>query len=212
MSELEKGTNSDKEDFNETERGESSSPTNRWPMFAAFVFFFAMVGGIAFAVRERTRSERLASDYSRMSVDLSGARSQLANLTSKLDALSSQPESTRPVMPSPAAGKAEGKRPTSKATSATRKRAEDPRWKQVQSELSEHQQQLEAARQDLEKTRTDLENRLNSSHDELNGSIARNHEELVALGKRGERNYYEFELVKSKELQQAGLLSDRQLL
>ena len=52
-----------------------------------------------------------------------------------------------------------------------------------------------------------IEGKLNSSHDELSGSIAKNHEELVALQKRGERNYYEFEIDKSKQFQKVGPLS-----
>ena len=44
-------------------------------------------------------------------------------------------------------------------------------------------------------------------HDELSGSIARNHDELAALQKRGERNYYEFDLVKSKQFQHIGPIS-----
>jgi hypothetical protein len=42
---------------------------------------------------------------------------------------------------------------------------------------------------------------------ELEGrSIARTHEDVVALQKRGERNYYEFNLDKSKEFQRVGPL------
>jgi len=40
----------------------------------------------------------------------------------------------------------------------------------------------------------------------LNGSIARTHEELVALQRRGERDYAEFSLAKSKKFQRSGPL------
>jgi hypothetical protein len=52
-----------------------------------------------------------------------------------------------------------------------------------------------------------MEGSLNSTKDELNGSIARTHEELVALAKRGERSYFEFDLTKSKQFQRFGPIS-----
>jgi hypothetical protein len=59
----------------------------------------------------------------------------------------------------------------------------------------------------MDKTREELEGKLSSTHDELSGSIARNHEEFLALQKRGERNYYEFEIDKSKQFRKVGPLS-----
>src|SRR6266704_3199669 len=57
------------------------------------------------------------------------------------------------------------------------------------------------------KNRTDLEGNLSSTRDELNGSIAKTHDELVVLQKRGERNYFEFDLAKSKQFQRFGPLT-----
>ena len=59
----------------------------------------------------------------------------------------------------------------------------------------------------MAKNRADLEGSLNSTRDELNGSIAKTHEELVVLQKRGERNYFEFDLTKSKQFQRFGPLT-----
>jgi len=56
----------------------------------------------------------------------------------------------------------------------------------------------------LAKARSDLEGGLHSTVEELNGAIAKTHEELVALEKRGERNYFEFDLSKSKQFQRWG--------
>jgi len=42
--------------------------------------------------------------------------------------------------------------------------------------------------------------------DELSGSIARTNDELVVFQKRGERNYYEFQLNKSKVFERVGPL------
>jgi hypothetical protein len=84
---------------------------------------------------------------------------------------------------------------------------EDPRFNELQSRLSDQQQQLDSTRQEIDRTREDLDGKLNTTHDELSGSIARNHDELVELQKRGERNYYEFEIDKSKQFRKVGPLS-----
>jgi septal ring factor EnvC (AmiA/AmiB activator) len=94
----------------------------------------------------------------------------------------------------------------------------DPRINQIQSRLEEQQKAIASNREDLTKARDDLQGKLDStrselsgsitsSHDELSGSIARTHDEIVALQKRGERNYYEFTLNKSKEFRRVGPLS-----
>ncbi len=43
--------------------------------------------------------------------------------------------------------------------------------------------------------------------DDLSGSIAKTHGEVVALEKRGEQKIYEFKLSKSKEMQRVGPIS-----
>ena len=79
--------------------------------------------------------------------------------------------------------------------------------KQLQAQLSDQQKQLKDTREALDKTRSDLETSLSATRDDLNGSIGRTHEEVVALSKRGERNFFEFELVKSKQFERSGPLS-----
>ena len=104
----------------------------------------------------------------------------------------------------------------------------DPRIDEVQARLREHDKELTDTRQKLDKTRQDLEGNISSTKDEFNGSlartndsisrtndslsrtndtVARSHEELVELQKRGQRNYYEFTLDKSKQFQKVGPIS-----
>jgi len=85
--------------------------------------------------------------------------------------------------------------------------SEEARWKKLRSQLSEQGKQLASTREELQETREDLQGRLSSTRDELSTSIARNHDELVAFQKRGERNYYEFQLAKSKQFQRVGPIS-----
>ena len=81
---------------------------------------------------------------------------------------------------------------------------DDPRWKQVESELAEHQKAIDSAQQQVQATRSEFQNNLSSTRDELNGSIAKTHAELVELERKGERNYYEFDLFKAKQFQRVG--------
>ena len=100
---------------------------------------------------------------------------------------------------------ADGRAARGKRTAQVRR--EDPRWKKVQAQLDEEKKQLASTQQDLEKTRSDLQSSLSSTRDELGGSIAKTHDELVELEKRGERNYYEFDLTKSKGFKRVGSMS-----
>jgi hypothetical protein len=97
-------------------------------------------------------------------------------------------------------------RPKPRVVAAARasKPKEDPRWNEMQTRLGAQQKQLDNNTKAIGQARQDLEDKLNSTHDELNGAIAKNHQELVALEKQGERNYYEFEIDKSKQFQKVG--------
>jgi septal ring factor EnvC (AmiA/AmiB activator) len=83
---------------------------------------------------------------------------------------------------------------------------DDPRWRQVQSKLADQQKQIDTSREEAGQTRKELQDNLNSTRDELGGSIAKTHDELALLQKRGERNFYEFQVDKSKQFHAAGPL------
>jgi hypothetical protein len=153
-----------------------------------------------------------ATDVQALTTSLRRMQTQVQALSDKLNTLTSAPPAkSRPsAMPDGNHRRAAVHRPLV----ARRPLADDLRMTQMQDQLSWQQKQLASTREDLQKTRSDLDGRLNSTRDELNGSIgrandsiARTHEELVALEKRGERNYYEFQLDKSKRFQRVGPLS-----
>lgn len=75
----------------------------------------------------------------------------------------------------------------------------------MQSQLDQQGKAIADTRSQLESTRGDLSN----TRTELTGSIARTHDELVLLQKKGERNYFEFDIAKSKEFQREGQFSIR---
>ena len=76
----------------------------------------------------------------------------------------------------------------------------DPRWKKFQAQLDAQTKAIDDTRNGLESTRQDLA----STRTELQGSIAKTHDELVVLQRKGERNYYEFDIEKSKQFSHAG--------
>jgi hypothetical protein len=180
----------------------------RWGLAFAVVAL-VVIGGIslAYVSRERRQLNDLNATNQALSTSITQLKAQMQTMADKL----SQPA---PAAASPARIVSEGKpRPR-----AVTRAAVDPRYIQMQKRLADQEKQLSSTRDDLNKTRDDLNGKLDSTRDELsgslsstkdelNGSIGRTHDEVVALQKRGERNYYEFHLSKSKEFQRVGPVS-----
>ncbi len=190
----------------EEQSSTTAAPSNRWLSLAAFLLVCATVLSVVYAFRERRYARQLAASQDQMSATLNQTRNQLEALTAKLNAIGT-PAATEPVSSATQRSAAGAGHVAAKRTIKKPRVAEHPRWKKIQEQLDEQQKQMAATQQDIEKTRTDLEGKLNSARDELGGSIARTHEELVALEKKGERNYYEFDMTKSKQFQRVGPIS-----
>ncbi len=169
----------------------------------AAVLLCATIISLGLVLQERRYARQMAADNQQMSAMLDQTRSQVEALAKKLDAISVQPPPSPVATSTPA--------PTRGGGHVAAKRrprvVEDRRWNTMQKQLAEQQKQIRVTQEDVATTRSDLETSVRSARDELGGSIARNHEELVALEKKGERNYYEFDLTKSKEFQRAGPIS-----
>jgi hypothetical protein len=162
-------------------------------------------------VREHRQNRELAASNQALSATLGQMQSQLQTLSEKLNTSAVAPPAATPAeavpVARPRAAVRTQRKPVSHRVAAHRRPADDPRWNQIRSQLTDQQKELANTREQVEKTRSDLEGRLSSTKDELNGSIARTHEELVALEKRGQRNYYEFSLDKTKRFQRVGPVS-----
>jgi uncharacterized coiled-coil protein SlyX len=162
--------------------------------------------------RERRRAEEAAASNQTLTNSLRQMQSELGAMSEKLHTLT-----TAPPVPPPAPVRVSEALPATRSTprkAAVRSAAADPRWSQMQTRLADQQKQIantrdevDQTRKDVDQARQDLTGKLSSTRDELNGSIARNHDELATLQKRGERKYYEFQLPKSKEFQHVGPLS-----
>jgi chromosome segregation ATPase len=78
----------------------------------------------------------------------------------------------------------------------------------VSTDVAGAKTDIEATRKDLEATKAGLQ-RVVGDAGVMSGLIATNREELEALKRRGERNYYDFDLKKSKKLERIGPIQIR---
>lgn len=161
---------------------------------AAAAFAGGGVGG--YAVYERRMAQSVLAQQQQITAGLNQARTQIDELTSKVNALAARPE----PQPTPAV-----ETPVAPATAPARRPTESVRLKKMQSQLDQQGKAIADTRNQLENTRGDLSN----TRTELSGSIARTHDEVALLQKKGERNYYEFDIAKSKQFQHEGPLGVR---
>jgi len=193
----------------ESDRPMNASGRPSWPVYlVAAVLAVAALISSAYLYREKRQTQELAATNQALTTSLTQLQNRIQDLTERVDDVKSSPAVAAPV----ARTRTEKARPA-KASKALAPRTQpreqprdDPRFKELQGQLSDQQKQLASTREDLDKTRDDLNGALSNTRDELSGSIAKTHDELVALQKRGERNYYEFELDKSKQFQRVGPL------
>jgi len=66
---------------------------------------------------------------------------------------------------------------------------------------------LAGTKQDLANTKSEFTNALTGTKGELNGAIARTHDELVALAHKTDRDYFEFTLPRKKAQQKVGTIT-----
>jgi predicted nucleic acid-binding Zn-ribbon protein len=73
----------------------------------------------------------------------------------------------------------------------------------VATDVSGAKKDIETTRNDLEATKTKLD-RATGDMGVMSGLIARNHDDLEELKRKGDRNYYEFTIQKAKQPQRVG--------
>jgi hypothetical protein len=152
--------------------------------------------GVGYAVHEHRAATNLAVENQQVTAQLNATNSQLDALTAKVNALVNS--EAKPSPAGEAAGVSAAGKTANRRVAIHRASAQDQRFKKLQSEVDAQGKEIDEARNDLASTRT-----------ELTGSIARTHGELVVLEKRGERNYFEFDIQKSKDFKHEGPMSLR---
>jgi len=169
------------------------SRTGAWLAAGIVVLVIALGVTVGYIYQQQNNTKALASHDSEMNATISQMQDRIDSLTAKL----SQPA------PAPAATASQ---PSGTAASPRRSSGESKRLKQMQATLADEQQQLKDTQDQLTQARSDFQAGLDSTRSDLNGSIARTHDELVTLEQRGERNYFEFDLAKAKHFQKEGPL------
>ncbi|HKW62198.1 MAG TPA: hypothetical protein VJN89_06605 [Candidatus Acidoferrum sp.] len=174
--------------------GETASiePKRRAIGFAVLLAVALLAAGYGY--RQQLKVRYLADQESVDNATINDLQQQVKNMTNELNNV----VPAQPATPGPDAQRT--RKHTSKPASV------DKYYEQLRRQLTEQQKQMKETRDLIAKNHRELEWSLNSTRDELNGSIAKTHEEVVALAKRGERSYFEFDLAKSKEFQRFGPL------
>jgi len=192
------------ENENARESGLGFSGVNRW-LVVAVVAMIAVAGiALGYGYRQQILADHLTAQQSMANATINEMQGQLNTVTSKLNEVTAAQQAAAAAAEQ---AKASAHAPGAKAAAGKRTAAESKRLKELQAKLDDQQKQLKDTQDLVAKNRADLEGNLSSTKDELNGSIAKTHEELVALAKRGERSYFEFDLTKSKQFQRVGPLT-----
>ena len=157
--------------------------------------------------RERKQTADLAATNQSLTATMTKLESQLDDVTRKLAELQAD-RAAAAAQPAPEPVRRSN---VVRVPRRAAKPADDPRIDQLRARINEQEQEIAGAKDQLHQAQADLQGKLDSTRDELNGSIARTHddiarthEDVVALQKRGERNYYEFQADKSKQFQKVG--------
>src|SRR6266704_2660989 len=172
------------ENGNGRERWLESFGANRWLLVGIVALF--VVAGIAFGYgyRQQILVGHLTAQESMANATINEMEGQLNTVTAKLNEMTDAQQAAAEQ-----AKAAHTNGTGAKAASGKKGATENKRLKELQARIDEQQKELKDTR------------------DEVNGSIAKTHDELVVLQKRGERNYFEFDLAKSKQFQRFGPLT-----
>lgn len=162
--------------------GRKALPPRVWGPVVLLILA-GLIASAVYGYRQHRIVRQLTADKNEMTASLDSTRSLIAALNNRVNELSSEQAATSATAHSNSVRRSAGHH----------RQTEDPRWKEIRDELAKQQQQIEANREDLGSART-----------ELQGSIARTHDELVLLEKKGERKYYEFDIEKDSQFRRQG--------
>lgn len=179
------------------------------PLWIAAVVFVCMLAvAVGFIVQQQKVANNLSARNEELTASLTQTKGQVQTLSSELNTMQAQQaaQAERERVEKAARQSAAVRREHLRREAAGKRvlKRDDPRWKQMQDQLSQNQQAIASTQQNLDKTRAELQGNLDSTRNELTGSIAKTHAELVELEKKGERNYFEFDMFKAKRFERVG--------
>jgi len=191
----------------------TSTGTPRWIAIAFIVLFLALAGlGYAgYSVQSRLEGNlSKTQDQNRLlTAELDQANQRLADLKGHIDVTEQKMHMTQSELANA--------RSRSEAIRKEQVAADQKLADQFNSAQKENTEKLNAvatevggAKKDIESTRSDLEatkgrlERATGDMGVMSGLIAHNRDDLEDLKRRGDRNYYEFKITKSKTPQKVG--------
>jgi len=192
---------------------ESYPYTPRWVMIA-LVVAFALIGYLLYALYQQRQQTNQAFDSatkraSVLSAQLDKTNSAIGDLKAELQVTAQKLGLTEDEL-ARARSMAQALRKTQKLSAEKLRQQIGQVQQQTSTQIGQVSDALNGTKSDVDATRKDLDatkNQLGSAMGDLgvqSGLIARNHEEVEELKRLGERNIYEFDLVKSKRAQKVG--------
>jgi hypothetical protein len=192
---------------------ESSAGTPRW---IAVLFGLLIVGVAVVAYAGHSVQTRLESELSRneeqnkiLTAQLEQANARIADLKGQVDVTSQKVGMTQAEL-AEARSRAESIRKQQVASDqklsdqiTAAQKSSDEKIGAVATDVSGAKKDIESTRTDLEATKTKLD-RATGDMGVMSGLIARNHDDLEELRRKGDRNYYEFTVQKAKHPQKVG--------
>src|SRR3989442_7780126 len=190
-----------------------STGTPRWiaVLFGVVIAALAVLG-----IAGYTTQSRLSQDLTKqqdqnkiLMAQLDQANSRIADLKSQMELTTQRVGLTQSEL-AQAKSRAESIRKDQQASDQKLTAQLGQAQKENDEKLGAVATEVGGAKKDIEATKTDLEatkGKLERSMGDMNvmsGLIARNRDDLEDLRRRGDRNYYEFTLQKSKKAQRVG--------
>jgi len=189
--------------------GYESPGTPRWiSILLVLMMAGIVVLGIAGYTAQTKVSQDLADQQKQnkiLTAQLDQANSRIADLKSKMEITTQRVGLTQSEL-AQAKSRAESIRKEQQTADdklTAQLKESDEKIGAVASEVGNAKKDIEATKGDLEATKGKLERSLGDMN-VMSGLIARNHDDLDDLRRRGDRNYYEFTLQKSKNAQRVG--------
>jgi len=187
--------------------------TPRW-ITVLFVLVIAGVAALAYAgysVHGRVQQELAKADEQNriLTAQLEQANARIADLKGQVEVTSQKVGMTQAEI-AEAKSRAEAIRKEQMASDqklsaeiSANQRESEAKIGAVATDVTGAKKDIEATRSDLEATKGKLE-RATGDMGVMSGLIARNHDDLEELKRKGDRNYFEFTIEKAKNAQRVG--------
>ena len=187
--------------------------TPRWIMvlFGLLIAGVAVLGYAGYSVQTRLQHELAKSEEQGkiLSAQLEQANSRIAELKGQVDVTAQKVGMTQAEL-ADAKSRAETIRRQQAASDQRLSQEISAAQKESDTKIGAVATDVTGAKKDIESTRSDLEatksklDRATGDMGVMSGLIARNHDDLEELKRKGDRNYYEFTLQKAKSAQRVG--------